>query len=142
MRNLFCYFLCALFSFSVFNSAPTNAQSVLPAEIPVEYDVSPLGAFSYTVPLGIPPGIREMVPNLAVTYNSQSGKGLLGIGWTISGLSMITRTDATIFHNQLLDPVDFDNNDVFALDGQRLVETDNETYMTEVKNFALIQSFG
>lgn len=118
-----------------------KAQTI-PAEMPVSYDVSASGAFQYTVPLRIPPGIKDMVPNLAINYNSQSGNGMLGVGWSLSGLSVITRGMPTIFHDQMIAPVDFNVDDVLFLDGQRLFGNGASTYLTEVKNFATIQGHG
>ena len=83
--------------------------------------VSLTGAAVYAVPLTLPPGIDKVIPELALTYNSQSGDGLAGFGWNLSGLSSITRIPSTKYHDGVIDPVDFDNLDRFALDGQRLV---------------------
>lgn len=46
---------------------------------------------------------------------------MAGWGWNISGLSTISRIPSTTFHDNIIDGVDFDNTDRFALDGQRLV---------------------
>lgn len=120
-----------------------QAQTVIPGEMPTSYDVSASGAFQYTVPLRIPPGIKDMVPSLSINYNSQSGDGNLGMGWSLSGLSAITRGMPTIHHDQTLGAVDFNSDDVFFLDGQRLFwETSTSSYLTEVKNFATIKSWG
>ncbi len=116
--------------------------SILAGELPVTYDVSANGSFTYSLPLEIPPGIHDLVPSLSISYNSQGGNGNLGMGWSLSGASLITRTGTSIFHNNQLDPVDFDNNDVFVLDGQRLIPVGTNTYMTEIKNFCTITSSG
>ncbi len=61
----------------------------------------------------------------------------------IGGVSMITRIPSTKFHDDLIDPVDFDTNDRFALDGQRLILTGGiygavgSTYTTE--NFSNVK---
>jgi RHS repeat-associated protein len=111
---------------------------------PATYSVSPSGSFQYQLPVDVPPGIKNMIPKLSINYNSQSGPALLGVGWNISGLSSITRSLPTIYHNRAIDPVDFDANDVFILDGQRLFpSTQSATvYQTENKNFAKIQAYG
>lgn len=122
-----------------------QAQTTLAAEIPHTYDVSPNGAFTYEIPLRIPPGIRGMMPNLAISYNSEnSSNGFLGVGWTISGISMISRGVPTIFHNSNIAPIDFNGDDVFFLDGQRLFKktTNSSYYLTEAKNFAEIIEYG
>ena len=43
-------------------------------------DVGGLGVATYTIPLELPEGIGGVQPSLSVTYNSQSGNGLLGWG--------------------------------------------------------------
>ncbi|WP_318309271.1 FG-GAP-like repeat-containing protein [Flagellimonas crocea] len=86
-----------------------------------EASVSLTGGASYTIPIKVPPGINGVVPNIALAYNSQAGNGLAGYGWNISGISVITRIPNTKYHDNYVDPVDFDGNDRFAFDGQRLL---------------------
>ncbi|UII77352.1 FG-GAP-like repeat-containing protein [Flagellimonas sp. HMM57] len=83
--------------------------------------VSPTGAVTYSVPIDVPPGINGIQPEIALAYNSQSGNGLAGWGWNVSGISVITRIPSTLFHDNQIDAVDFDSNDRFTLDGQRLI---------------------
>ncbi|MDB9910860.1 hypothetical protein OAC88_01825 [Flavobacteriaceae bacterium] len=93
-----------------------------------ELAISPTGAATYLVPIALPPGIKEVVPSLALSYNSQGGNGIAGWGWNIAGLSTISRIGATQFHDGVIDPVDFDALDRFALDGQRLVLVEGDHY--------------
>ena len=97
--------------------------------------VGGLGAATYTIPIEVPSDIGEMKPNLSIVYNSQSGNGLLGWGWTLGGLSAITRTGATLFQDDFIKGVDFGHDvqnpksfDRFALDGQRLMLTKGNYY--------------
>lgn len=83
--------------------------------------VSLTGAANYTVPFLVPPGINNISPKIALSYNSQGGNGIAGYGWNISGISMISRTSATKYHDGEIDGVDFNNLDRFVLDGQRLM---------------------
>ncbi len=90
-------------------------------------DVSPTGAATYMVPISVPPGINGVVPQIALSYNSQGGNGLAGYGWNVSGISSITRIAATMFHDGRVGSVNIDANDRYALDGQRLI-LKNGTY--------------
>ncbi len=83
--------------------------------------VSLTGAAEYHVPIMVPPGIGGAAPEIALAYNSQAGNGMAGYGWNLSGISSITRIPATTYHDRTIDPVDFDQLDRFALDGQRLI---------------------
>lgn len=108
-----------------------------------ELSVSSSGAALYNIPISVPPGINGVVPQISLNYNSQSGVGQAGYGWNIGGLSMITRIPSTRFHDNIIDPVDFDSNDRFALDGQRLMlksgsyGSSNSVYETE--NFSNVK---
>ncbi len=86
-----------------------------------QLDVSPTGAAIYNVPISLPPGLGNMVPKIALSYSSQSGNGVVGLGWNITGLSAITRIASNTFHDDKITAVNFNANDRFALDGQRLI---------------------
>lgn len=104
-------------SLSVLIAQESDDSNVMPGQL----SVSPSGAATYEVPLELPQGIKDITPNLAFVYNSQSGNGLAGWGWNVSGISSIARTPSTIFHDGVSDPVDFDDLDRFTLNGQRLI---------------------
>jgi len=117
-------------------------------ETPNSHGVTPTGGASYNIPITLPPGTAGMVPNLSVTYNSQSAEGLLGIGWNLSGLHSIGRMTKTIYHNGYVDHVNLDNTDWFSYDGNRLVSNsgnngdDGTTYSTEAETFSRTTSHG
>ena len=110
--------------------------------------VSLTGGAVYTVPIKVPPGINGVTPTIALAYNSQGGNGLAGYGWNVTGISVISRIASTKYHDNNIDPVDFDNLDRFALDGQRLIlksgsyGADNATYETENYSNLKITSLG
>ena len=53
--------------------------------------VSPTGAAVYSIPIETLKGIGDLKPSIGITYNSQTGNGLVGWGCNITGLSSITR---------------------------------------------------
>jgi RHS repeat-associated protein len=91
-------------------------------EIPISSSLSPTGSVIYNVPIAIYPGIRDFQPQLSVTYNNQSGNGIMGVGWSISGLSTISRTVQSIYYNGKAEGVGMRNADAFTLDGSRLIK--------------------
>lgn len=109
--------------------------------------VSLTGAATYTIPIFCPPGTAGMQPSLSLVYSSQSGNGIAGYGWNISGLSAITRVGHTIYHDGAAEGIDF-IGDKFALDGQRLIcksnnyGEDNSEYYTEIFNGSKIIAHG
>ncbi|QMU63314.1 MAG: hypothetical protein GKR88_02820 [Flavobacteriaceae bacterium] len=86
-----------------------------------QFSVSLTGAATYQVPFVLPLGIKDVRPSVGLSFSSQAGSGIAGWGWSISGLSSITRIPSTKYHDGTNDGVDFDGNDRFALDGQRLI---------------------
>ena len=109
-----CFGLAGLTAFSAF------AGDTLVGEFKGDLKVNNLGAVSYTIPLSVSPGTAGIEPKLSVNYSSRGGNGPLGIGFSLSGLSMISRGAASIDKDGFADPVDFDDNDRFMLSGQRL----------------------
>ena len=89
-----------------------------------------------------------MVPSLSLTYNSQGGNGLLGMGWELEGLPSIGRCPRTIAQDGVRGSVNYDANDRFCLDGQRLVAisgtygANGTEYRTEIESFSKVVSFG
>lgn len=114
---------------------------------PGQLDVSPTGAASYTVPISAPPGTAGMVPSLALACNSQGGNGLLGVGWSLSGLSAVTRCPKTLIQDGTKSGINYDATDKYCLDGQRLISisgtygANNTEYRTEREGFSKIVSY-
>jgi RHS repeat-associated protein len=87
---------------------------------PGDLTVTPDGASSYSIPLWVPAG-RLVQPSLSLSYNSRQGNGLVGVGWSLSGLSRITRCTKTLRNSTGARPVQLDQNDLYCLDGNPLV---------------------
>ncbi len=115
-----------------------------------EFRVDESGAANYSVPIALPEGIAGVTPELGVNYNSASGNGPLGIGWSISGLSSISRCRQTLEQDGQTRPLTLTNEDRFCLDGQRLIKINDEQdygadtteYRTEIDNKTRIISHG
>ena len=109
------------------------------------FDVGAMGAAIYTIPIDLPAGINGMQPNLAITYNSQAGNGLMGWGWDLAGLSSIERTGKTLYHDGVMTAANLSNKDRFMLDGQRLVAVshfaDSTEYRMEHDDMSRIRSY-
>lgn len=87
---------------------------------PGQFQVTDAGAASYTIPLYTAPAAGNLDVNLALQYNSQSGNGVFGVGWSLTGVSSITRCPKTIAEEGVRQGVKNDNSDIFCLDGQKL----------------------
>lgn len=126
----------------MFNCAFANGQSNVMGSLGDELLVLPNGIASYSIPIDVVPGTQGVQPNLQVTYNSLSGRGILGQGWHLSGMSSISRTQKTYYHDGEMSCINFDDNDRYVLDGQRLIKLSsgiysqtNAVYGSEIENF-------
>ena len=128
----------------VFFTMSVNAQMLTPGQ----FLVSESGAATYSIPIQVSPGIAGMEPKLSLNYSSQSGNGLLGMGWSIGGLGGVSRCPRTIAQDGAKGGVNYDSNDRYCLDGQRLIAisgsegADGTEYRTERESFAKIVSYG
>ncbi len=103
-----------LFLALIVSVSPGYAEEV--GTIQGDYAVSPMGAGTYTIPIDLPPSPSGFQPPLNLTYNSQSGNGLLGLGWNLTGLSSISLCTANNEQDGYVK-----GRDRFCLDGQKLI---------------------
>ncbi|MDF2188404.1 FG-GAP-like repeat-containing protein [Paraflavitalea sp. CAU 1676] len=108
------------------------------------------GAAQYTIPLQIPPGTAGAQPDLTITYSSQNSNGLLGMGFSLTGLSAVSRTRASIAEDGFAGGINYDSCDRFSLDGNRMMNTDpgaatyaspGSVFMTELQTWTKLQAF-
>ncbi len=143
MKKSTLIFLLFLFN-SVFSQNTENSIGVIPGKI----DVTPTGGASYTIPIEVPPGTNGLQPNISLVYNSQGGVGIVGKGWSISGLSSISRSGKSIFHNNKIEGLKFDDTDNFVYDGMVLIPVlgdngqDGTQYITEIESYMKFKSSG
>ncbi|MDD3666897.1 MAG: toxin TcdB middle/N-terminal domain-containing protein, partial [Bacteroidales bacterium] len=95
--------------------------------------VGPMGNYIYTIPLKLPECIPGMTPSLSLVYNSAGGDGYMGHGWSLGGLSSISRGPSNLYYDGVVDPVDFDESDRLALDGSRLFVTSGNYWGTDAE---------
>lgn len=131
---------------------PSAATGVVPAtavgRTKGTFEVSTGGAATYSIPIEVPPGIRGIQPNLALVYSSNGSNGLLGTGWTLSGLSQIDRCGKTFAQDGLSDGVKLTPDDRLCLNGNRLRWVSGtygyagSTYRSEIEQFSRITAEG
>ena len=126
----------------IYGGHPNNDHGGVVGSLTGNLMVSSTGAAVYNIPIDVPPGIAGMEPQLALIYNSQGGNGLLGQGWGLSGLSSITRTGKTLYHDGKVKGILFGGDDRYVLDGQRLISVGGNEYRTEVESFSKITAHG
>ncbi|MCP4180774.1 MAG: hypothetical protein GY756_23690, partial [bacterium] len=106
------------------------------------------GTANYNIPIVVPPGIAEMQPKLSINYNSNSGNGILGTGFNLSGLSAISRCGQTYAQDGNKTGVYYTAKDRFMLGGSRLIAVegtygaDGTIYKTENDQYSKIVSIG
>jgi len=106
-------------------SMPVDAVAVVAAttaagRTPTEFGVSHSGAATYRIPLWTPPGVGAVDLDLALVYASRAGNGPLGMGWSLAGLSSITRCNRTLAQDGAVGGVTNTTADRYCLDGQPL----------------------
>ncbi|MFA6409526.1 MAG: RHS repeat-associated core domain-containing protein [Gammaproteobacteria bacterium] len=88
------------------------------------FSVTPRGQAHYSIAIDVPPGTAKMQPVLSITYDSTSSNlhnGLLGMGFNLEGLTVITRCPSNKTQNDVIHGVDFSDQDRFCLNGEQLV---------------------
>ena len=112
--------------------------------LPQTFAVSADGANTHTIPLEVPPGRAGIQPSLSLSYSSRGGNGPVGVGWTLTGLSQVSRCRNDPRLDGSARPVKLDSLDRFCLDGAELVlvqgtyGADGSEYRTEPDTFTKI----
>ena len=106
------------------------------------------GAANYTIPIWTPPGPNGLTPSIALSYSSDRGNSVGGVGWNISAVSSIERCSRTAAQDGSAAPIALNTADRFCMGGNRLrVQTGTygaagSVYYTEVADYSRITAFG
>jgi len=112
------------------------------------FDISSSGAASYTIPIWTPPGPNGLTPSLSLSYSSQAGNGIAGIGWNLNAASSIERCGRTQHQDSHAAAVDLSMGDRFCIGGNRLrlssgsYGAPGSVYFTEIADFSRITASG
>lgn len=110
------------------------------------FSITPMGQVDYEIPIPVVPGTGGVAPKLSIVYNSSKKIGLLGYGFDLAGLSIISRAPSNRFNDGVAGYVNFTESDHFSLDGTRLMVVDSLTnsyiYQTEANSFSKIVAYG
>ncbi|MDZ4345213.1 MAG: RHS repeat-associated core domain-containing protein [Candidatus Binatia bacterium] len=127
-------------------SGDSAAGSIGGIRTPEGVKVSSGGLATLSIPIAVSPGIVK--PNLSFNYSSQGENSLLGVGWSVSGLPIIHRCARTVAQDGQRGGINYDTNDRFCLDGQRLMVIsgtyggNGSEYRTEIDSFLKVTSHG
>lgn len=107
------------------------------------------GQATYSIPVVVPPGRKNMQPSVSLNYSSSRGNSVAGVGWGLSGVSAISRCGATPAQDGFTASPQYDaTRDRLCLDGQRLMVvngiygSNGAEYRTELDSFARIVQTG
>ena len=106
--------------------------------IPMDFEINENGAATISIPLDFPEGINGMSPHLSLNYNSQGGDGIMGLGWSIGGMSKISRVPYTYKYNDSCGAVLFSDLDELSIDGNRLRKGADNKYYPEIYDFSVV----
>ncbi len=113
--------------------------------VTAQVSVSGGGTPSYGVNIGVPPGIAGMSPNLSLVYTGGGVNGPVGFGWTLTGVSLVTRCPGNKATDGAPVAVNYSTGDRLCLDGQRLIQTSTSgvpTASTPAANGVLLDANG
>jgi len=147
VNSILCVIFILFFSFKSFSQTIDLTKPV--GTTAGQSNATATGGVSYTIPIEVLKGTNGMQPTINLNYNSQSGEGIAGFGWSLSAYSSISRSGNRFYYDGKNTAVNYTNdNDAFLLDGQHLFPisgvngADQTVYGTENETFAKIQSFG
>ncbi|MCF6299716.1 MAG: hypothetical protein L3J52_01120 [Proteobacteria bacterium] len=121
---------------------------------PGSFNIGPTGQAGYSIPIFTGAGTAGVVPQISLQYSSSASNGHVGVGWSISGVTLISRCreteesrDSDVEITPL--PITYGAEDKLCLNGERLFVSNNgvygadgSEYRTEKDQFARVTSYG
>ncbi|WP_276965404.1 RHS repeat-associated core domain-containing protein [Chryseobacterium sp.] len=111
-------------------------------------EVNRVGQLQFSLPIDVPPGVKTVSPQVSLVYNSESGNGIAGYGWSISGITTINRIGKNIENEGEVKGLQMDFSDYYSFNGKRLVlksgvyGKDGAEYVTEKYSNTKFKSIG
>ncbi|WP_437565852.1 RHS repeat-associated core domain-containing protein [Sorangium sp. So ce542] len=112
-----------------------EVETVAAGTIPGTFSITSTGEAVYSMELAAPPSRAGMGPRIEVVYRSDGGDGVLGAGFSIAGLSAITRCPKSLAQDGEIRGVRYDGDDALCLDGHRLVPVGEGPGIIEYRTF-------
>lgn len=140
MKILYKLFFITLFQFAYSQNSYHDTQGNI--------EVNAGGQLQFSLPLELPKGVKTVSPNVSLIYASNSNNGIAGYGWSLSGVTSISRIGKTIEKDGNLEGVKLDYSDNFSYNGQRLIlksgvyGQDGAEYVTEKYSNIKVKSIG
>ena len=113
------------------------------------FRVDESGAATYIVRISAAAGTAGVAPQISLNYSSASRNGVAGMGWSIGGLSAVSRCRQTREQDHEVTAITWTAEDRFCLDGQRLLlesgasyGAPGSTYRTEIESGAVVEAVG
>ncbi|WP_437485325.1 RHS repeat-associated core domain-containing protein [Sorangium sp. So ce1014] len=112
-----------------------EVETVGAGTLPGTFSITSTGEAVYTMELATVPSRAGMGPRLQLVYRSDGGDGVVGAGFSIAGLSAITRCPKSLAQDGEIRGVRYDRDDQLCLDGQRLVPVGEGPGTIEYRTF-------
>ncbi|MBX7138788.1 MAG: hypothetical protein K1X83_12500 [Oligoflexia bacterium] len=121
-------------------------------EIAIDQVSSVSGAYEFSIPVELPPGVGDLSPSVAISYSSDGARdSLIGPGFSLAASGCIARQAPTFPNAQgklirNFGPPGFSDQDTFYLGADRLIPCDGSTscptgtFRTENNNFERVQA--
>jgi RHS repeat-associated protein len=103
------------------SSLPSVSTSVSVGKLDGYFGVSGQGKANYSVSFDTLPSVASLLPALGMSYGGTNANGPLGVGWHLTGLSVISRCSTSIAREGFVDGVNYDASDRFCLNGEPLI---------------------